>query len=1502
MNRFAYLAITILLPALATNAQSAKSDSIYNVARSLFEAGEYSNAIPMFEQVVELDMTEFPDDSDLNGISSHWLASCHYHLGDAGKAREYEPLYYELPPIDRGLTQSAREYSRMSNSATSIDMAIHWAQRCAEEEIKALGEDHYFVYGSWCNLAQLAFNKGDEMLCREYIGKASRIAENINTTEKAWKSLFLSIEADLEFSLGNMDRAEEIAGMTWDLVHDRIDILGLPYLRALNILLTANISRLDDTSANMLFGKAVSDYGALPDEGKENFQPLANLLAGYCINTSQTAAGLEICGIAMNYTEPDSEQKAEILFLRGQLNKQSGNTSTAIEDISTAISIYERLYPKDKHYLAQHYYTLGECYDDMRLFDKCEEAYNTALKSFRKQGSMATDGQIRALHHLGTVATRTFRFDKAISYIQECIRVMDKTGVGNLNDRAFFYREMASCETGLGNIDNSIAYLRKARGIYEENDLPLNEEIYFISSLDLCGLLIKNDKESSEAADILASLEEIFKEDNLYNRRMKIRLWQFQSNVNTAHGDFEKSLELLDRCMALLPDADYHDMNSSLFTSRILNLISLNRREEAMEQLSSLAKSNELQYGRVSRQYLSVLMLGGVFINNVGSLSELTEMNALGDEIIDIAHAVYRPDDPEQNMAIAMGAKMKALTHPDEAYHILHSIIRQMDEENLNKDPNSAMLIYSTLSDIKRNSGEYAKAVEYGEKCLRYGSTSDSNDARIGAYNTLAQAYLYNGYLAKAEETFHKALDLAMNSNNGINTSIISIYQSLSNLYSRMGRHSLAAEYQEKTNSLSATSLVENDIFSFFTLVNNLWPKYQRGLKEECLADMDRIEEGILNMSNAPNLDSSLPSRLRGMYWMYENDPDRAEEYADKALASNRNIDNLALRAQLAFNKNDLVTSARLTGEILEISEPVFGKDAFETVSAHKMLGDIRLLEGNATEATRHYRRAFDNSSKYIYDNLLSLTSDQRADFWASNHAFYRTYLPSMCLNFDAGAEMSGLMYDAMLFSNGLLLNVDKSILRTVHASGEDVKALYTEWNTKKDLLRRLSEHGGDTGDLNDDVVRLEKKLMGRLRETSGATERWSATTWQQVRKALPKGAAAVEFIDFPADTANHAGMALVLTRDMKYPRVCQLYTRRHDDNLQHPDLYDDTTTGDMIWGGIADAIGDSREIYFTPQGPLCSIAIESLPVSDGKLPAGVTMHRLSSTAELIYSRKKRGANGKGAILYGGLNYDTGIDTLRADADRYPELRHRGFVTGNLLTSRTIREGDITIPYLEGSRMEVDSISGLISRTLRRQPICLTGDYGTETSFKAYSGKYGRVLHISTHGFFDSGVDNDTADGALTIEDKALQRSGLLMAGAANKYAGMADIPDDLDDGILTAAEIADLDLSKVEIAVLSACETGLGQVTGDGVFGLQRGFKKAGAGSILMSLWKVDDDATCRLITEFYRHWLGDPATGLRPQSKHTALEMAKASVRTNPQWNDPYYWAAFILLDALD
>jgi CHAT domain-containing protein len=137
----------------------------------------------------------------------------------------------------------------------------------------------------------------------------------------------------------------------------------------------------------------------------------------------------------------------------------------------------------------------------------------------------------------------------------------------------------------------------------------------------------------------------------------------------------------------------------------------------------------------------------------------------------------------------------------------------------------------------------------------------------------------------------------------------------------------------------------------------------------------------------------------------------------------------------------------------------------------------------------------------------------------------------------------------------------------------------------------------------------------------------------------------------------------------------------------------------------------------------------------------------------------------------------------------------------------------------------------------------------------------------------------------------------LLFAGVDNVRFN-EPIPPGVEDGVMTAAEIARMDLNGSDMIVLSACQTGLGEITGDGVFGLQRGFKKAGANSILMSLWKVDDEATCLLMTEFYRNWISQKMT------KHDALEKAKQTVRSHKEkgWDDPKYWAAFILLDGLD
>lgn len=198
-----------------------------------------------------------------------------------------------------------------------------------------------------------------------------------------------------------------------------------------------------------------------------------------------------------------------------------------------------------------------------------------------------------------------------------------------------------------------------------------------------------------------------------------------------------------------------------------------------------------------------------------------------------------------------------------------------------------------------------------------------------------------------------------------------------------------------------------------------------------------------------------------------------------------------------------------------------------------------------------------------------------------------------------------------------------------------------------------------------------------------------------------------------------------------------------------------------------------------------------------------------------------------------------------------------------------------------------------------------SGRNGTEESFKALNNMHVRVIHIATHGFYyknmntsaDKAELDNLSDALSQTEDKSLTRSGLFFAGAENSVLGET-VPLGVEDGVLTAQEVSQLILDGTELVVLSACETGQGDITSDGVFGLQRGFKKAGVQSILMSLWKVDDEATCLLMTEFYKNWI------VKGKTKYDALEIAKKIVRSHKEkgWDDPKYWAAFILLDALD
>ena len=226
--------------------------------------------------------------------------------------------------------------------------------------------------------------------------------------------------------------------------------------------------------------------------------------------------------------------------------------------------------------------------------------------------------------------------------------------------------------------------------------------------------------------------------------------------------------------------------------------------------------------------------------------------------------------------------------------------------------------------------------------------------------------------------------------------------------------------------------------------------------------------------------------------------------------------------------------------------------------------------------------------------------------------------------------------------------------------------------------------------------------------------------------------------------------------------------------------------------------------------------------------------------------------------------------------------------------------------YLPGTKEETDGIvANLIKHSIPY--IYFTEKKGTEESFKQLDGAKTKILHIATHGFYMTQKDAEVVrqtlqqtnrDGVTAYyEDKPMTRSGLLLAGC-NKALNYEAVPKGQEDGILTAREISKLDLRELDLVVLSACQSGLGEITsGEGVFGLQRGFKNAGARTIIMSLWKVDDNATQHLMTAFYNYYLDG-------KSKEQAFRMAQDELRkeySKQQRKTKPDWAAFVIMDGI-
>ena len=484
----------------------------------------------------------------------------------------------------------------------------------------------------------------------------------------------------------------------------------------------------------------------------------------------------------------------------------------------------------------------------------------------------------------------------------------------------------------------------------------------------------------------------------------------------------------------------------------------------------------------------------------------------------------------------------------------------------------------------------------------------------------------------------------------------------------------------------------------------------------------------------------------------------------------------------------------------------------------------------------------------------------------------------------------AAMAYDAALLGKQLYLNSQKELEEFIRLHGdprtqEKMAALHQ--------AREQLDHAADTeaaDSLSLRVAQLERQVISDSQRSGDFTQGLTCH-WQDVRDRLAADEAAVEFISvgFIPDTLY---AALLITPHCDYPRAIALPEKRAlADSLQSP-----RATYHALWEPILNEVGQARTLYFSPSGLLHQSPIEYATDDEGRLLSEkLRLYRLSSTRQLTKRPKRKGGR-LSALLYGGINYNKEPIDHRSVASL-----SRGASTES--DTEDLRGALKTFTYLPGTLEEVQEIDTIL-RSQEVNTQLLTDDKATEQSFKRLSGQSPDIIHVATHGFYIGAYQRKKQpfnifvnSGNTSAEDLALSRSGLLFSGASSIFR-QSKTRKGVEDGVLTARELSRLDLSNTHLAVLSACETATGQVSGDGVFGLQRGFKKAGVGTLLMTLWRVDDTATQLLLTRFYHHLFVE---GL---SVYDALVRAQQHLRTTQggRYADRRYWAAFILMDGED
>lgn len=565
-----------------------------------------------------------------------------------------------------------------------------------------------------------------------------------------------------------------------------------------------------------------------------------------------------------------------------------------------------------------------------------------------------------------------------------------------------------------------------------------------------------------------------------------------------------------------------------------------------------------------------------------------------------------------------------------------------------------------------------------------------------------------------------------------------------------------------------------------------------------------------------------------------------------------------------------------------DLYEKFFSTSHPEYVKVLSKLSRVYYMQKDYKRSKRLIEESLNTSEGYIKQNFPALSERQKAKYWNTIKGDFEFYNTLAFSNMEDFKDLTGKVYNYQLLTKALLLSSSIKIReRIMNSTDEDLKNQYNTWVQKKEQLtlalsmspEQLTENKIDPNALQQEVELLEKNLSNssELFAQSFETKR---ITYDDIKKALKPNEVAMEMVRYRyfnhtfTDSVVYA--ALYLRSDLSRPKAVIMKDGRKMET-RYFKFYRNAITGKIedphsygvFWEPIQKEIGQASTLYLSPDGIYNQLNLEAIQTPDGRYVVDNSNIVLVSNTKDVYLRK--------------------IQT------RTQSKENTASMFGNPSFYLTVSR-DHAISSLPGTEKEVEQLKFMLN-----QKGWTTTEYiektATEEKIKELNNP--KIFHIATHGLYrpteQVSLEEEMEGNEALLTQNPLLRTGLLLKGAGD-LLDKTDHNYNMESGILTAYEAMSLNLDKTDLVVLSACETGLGDLeAGEGVYGLQRAFLVAGAKVLIMSMFKVDDDATQKLMLKFYQKWLN---SGNLRQS----FTDAKKELRI--EYPEPIYWGAFMMI----